>query len=319
MSDNVTVLIVGAGYIAREYIDVCLSLGAEPLVVTRGPNGAEKLRQEIPSITVIDGGLQSYLADHSPPIRAILATPIEVLTKHCEMLMRNGVERILAEKPLALQPETARELLNTATQHNAEVYIGFNRRMYASVQRAAEIIDEDGGALSMTMDFTEAIFRLDPSEYADPVLRRWGIANSTHILDTAFYLCGNCTEINATQEGTAVDWHPAGSIFYGTGKTENDVPFSYHANWGAPGRWKLEINTANRKLLFAPMERLQVQQKGSFELTEVDIDYTLDEEFKSGFYRQTDAFLNEPNQSLLTLDSLPSHLDLFYTIFGYGE
>jgi predicted dehydrogenase len=313
------ILIVGAGSIAREYIDVCLSLGTEPLVVTRGKDRAETLRQDIQSITVIDGGLQSYLEDHSPPNRAILATPIESLASHCQALIRNGVERILAEKPLALQPNKARDLLQTAEQHAADVYIGYNRRMYASVRRAADIIDEDGGVLSMTMDFTEAIARLDTSKYADPVLRHWGIANSSHVIDTAFYLCGDVEKIRANQEGSAVDWHSAGSVFYGSGRTVRDVPFSYHANWGAPGRWKIEINTADRKLLFAPMERLQVQQNGSFELTEADVDYTLDEEFKPGFYRQTAAFINETDQLPLSLDSLPDKIDTLYTIFGYSQ
>lgn len=312
-------LIVGAGSIAREYIDVCLSLGTEPLVVTRGSQRAEELRQEIPSLTVIDGGVQPYLADHSPPKRAILATPIESLASHCHALITNGVERIFAEKPLALQPDRARRLLHTAEQHDAEVYIGYNRRMYASVQRAAEIITEDGGVSSMTMDFTEAIFRVNASKYTDSVLRRWGIANSSHVIDTAFYLCGDVKTIEATQEGAAIEWHPAGSIFYGNGRTVNDVPFSYHANWGAPGRWKIEINTTDRKLLFAPMERLQVQCKDSFEISEVDIDYTVDEEFKPGFYKQTEKFFTDTGQSLLTLDSLPDRLDLFYTMFGYKD
>lgn len=316
-----TVLVVGAGSIAREYVRVCLSLEVDPLVVTRGSDRAETLRQEFPSITVIDGGLQSYLENHSPPKKAILATPIDSLSDHCRALITSGVEQILAEKPLALQPNTARQLLETATQHNAEVYVGFNRRMYASVQRAAEIIKEDGGVSSMTMDFTEAIFRLDPSKYADSVLPRWGIANSTHVIDTAVYLCGDIETVDATQEGDAVEWHPAGSIFYGNGKTEDDIPFSYHANWGAPGRWRLEINTVDRKLLFAPMERLKVQKSGSFEITEADVDYTVDEEFKPGFYRQTESFVNETEarQSLLKLDTLPGYLETQYTIFGYSE
>jgi predicted dehydrogenase len=252
---------------------------------------------------------------------AILATPIESLGTHCRALITHGVEQILAEKPLVLQPDAARRLLETARQYDAEVYVGYNRRMYASVQRAAEIIQEDGGVSSMTMDFTEAIFRLGPSNYADSVLRRWGIANSTHVIDTAMYLGGDIETVDATQEGNAVEWHPAGSIFYGSGKTVDDVPFSYHANWGAPGRWRLEINTADRKLLFAPMERLQVQHHGSFEVTDVNVDYTVDEEFKPGFYRQTDAFVNDTDtrQSLLTLDTLPSHLESVYTVFGYGE
>lgn len=319
VSDNVSVLIVGAGSIGREYAAVTTSLGVDPLVVTRGTERAAAMREDYPSTTVISGGLAQYLREHDPPDRAILCTPVDSLADHCRLLIETGVDRILSEKPLALSSACARDLAEVAEGMDASVSVAYNRRNYAAVQRARTLIKEDGGVSSLGIDFTEAIFRIDPNEYAERVLRRWGIANSSHVLDTAFYLSGRPRRLSAEQLGCVVEWHPSGSIFTGTGVTTADAVFSYHADWGCPGRWRLEINTTEHKLVFAPMERLQIQPRGSFELKEANVDYSRDEEFKPGFYEQTDQFLAGTDDVLCDLAELPAELAVLETIFGYDS
>jgi predicted dehydrogenase len=317
MSDNVRVLIVGAGPIAREYIDVCLSRGSQPLAVTRGQQGASGLRDEYPSVHVVAGGLTSYLAENTPPKAAILATPIPTLAPLCRALIRSETERILAEKPLVLTSSAAAKLRSLADQRSTEVAIAYNRRNYASVRAAAERIQESGGVTSFSFTFTEATWRIDPDDYADSVLRRWGIANSSHVIDTAFHLCGSPASLQSSQQGDAVPWHPAGSIFSGRGQTDDGTPFSYHADWGAPGSWGIEVNTPERKLVFSPMERLQAQERGSFEVVELDATDDLDEEFKPGFYRQTDQFLTAETEALMGIEELGDELRTLENIFGY--
>ena len=56
--------------------------------------------------------------------------------------------------------------------------------------------------------------------------------------------------------------------------------FSYQANWNAPGRWGIEILTSQHRLYLRPMEKLQIQNTGSVDISEVEIDDQLDKEFK---------------------------------------
>lgn len=319
MSDNLTVLVVGAGAVAREYVRVCLDIGRVPLVVTRGERKARQLSKSFPDIEVVTGGLHAYLEKNEPPREAILATPIHTLSSLCSALIRSRVQRVLSEKPLALSSSEADELASVASAHDTTVYVAFNRRHYSAVDAALQIIDEVGGVSSFTMDFTEAIFKLDPSKYSKPVRTRWGIANSIHVIDTAFYLCGLPEKLTSFQTGNAVTWHPSGSVFFGCGRTENEVPFSYHANWGAPGRWRIEINTLEMKLLFSPMEKLRVQRLGTFEMSEYETDDSLDRAYKPGFYRQTERFLKGQDDAFLTLSELPRELEWVERIFDYDD
>ena len=110
----------------------------------------------------------------------------------------------------------------------------------------------------MWVRITEATDRIDPTEYPEAVLHRWGIVNTSHVLDLAFNLAGSPTRLRAEQHGSAVPWHPAGSVFTRASRTADGFPIAYHGDWRAPGRWRLEVNTRWRKLLLTPLKEVQV-------------------------------------------------------------
>ena len=128
------------------------------------------------------------------------------------------------------------KLLNVATQTNTSIYVGYNRRFYSSVLKARELIADDGGPTSLVFEFTEWSNAIAKAAFSDEVKSNWVFANSSHVIDMAFYLAGFPKAIQSSTRGS-LDWHRHGSIFVGSGVTELDAPFSYHANWAAPGRW----------------------------------------------------------------------------------
>jgi hypothetical protein len=76
------------------------------------------------------------------------------------------------------------------------------------------------------------------------------------VIDLAFYLGGKPSQMSSHAAGE-LSWHQRGSAFVGSGVSENGALFSYHANWGAPGRWGVELHTVNNKLILCPLESLQ--------------------------------------------------------------
>ena len=315
MNKKTEVLIVGAGLIAQEYVKVILSQKAIPIVVTRGKIKADKLRELHPKVEVITGGLDLFLEKNNCPEFAIIATSVEYLAIATKLLLNKGCKNILVEKPLTDSVDEAIEIEKLATKSGCSIVIAFNRRAYQSVLKAKELIDLDGGVSSFHFDFTEAIFRIIPEDYGIETTRYWGIANSSHVIDTAFYLGGTPKRLLSNQYGNEVSWHPAGSIFTGLGETTNDVPFTYHANWGAPGKWNIEIMTKKRKLLFSPMEKLRQQAVNTFAIEEVKLDYSLDKEFKPGFYHQVKLFLQ--NEGIFKIKELKEEICVLRKIFNY--
>lgn len=309
------VILVGAGPMAVEYLKVLDAINLSYDVLGRGSESAGKFESSTGKKVFLNG-LEDYCSKNEVSEFAIVCTGVENLKSITEKLIINKTKNILVEKPGATSLEEVKDIAVAAKKYNCNVYIAYNRRYYSSVIKAKEIMGLDGGPLSMRFDFTEWEHVIKNYEKAPGVKERWFISNSTHVVDLAFYLCGKPVEINCYTSGS-LEWHPASSVFTGAGVTENNVLFSYHANWQSAGRWAVEILTRNQKLIFIPMEKLHVQKKGSLSVDPVEIDDELDKKFKPGLYLQVESFINGDTKELCTIDDQLKNISVYNKIANY--
>lgn len=316
MSNNIVanyIWLVGAGSMAIDYSKVLQNQSVRFDVIGRGEASAQRFVKQT-GTSVITGGLAKYLK-HSvdKPSAAIVAVGVEELAETTIQLMNHGIKRILVEKPAGLNLEQIEKVVRVAEVKNAEVFVAYNRRFYASVQKAQELITIDGGVSSFNFEFTEWGHIIQELNKPDEVKAMCFLTNSTHVVDMAFYLGGEPRESVSYTAGS-LEWHPLAAVFVGAGRTENGALFSYQANWNAPGRWGVEILTKYRRFIFRPLEQLQVQNKGSIKIEQVEIDDVLDKAFKPGLYKQVETFLYNCNSSKDLL-SLKRHRDMVKNVY----
>ena len=303
--------IIGAGTIAQEYAKVLQALNKQYQIIGRGVEKARQVEEAL-GCKVITGGLDSFLASNPElPEAAIVATNLGSLAPNTMALLKYGVNRILCEKPGFLFPEECEQVAKVAKDNNAEVFLAYNRRFFASVMEAERIIAEDGGLKSFNFEFTEWGHVIAKYNKPQDELKNWFYANSTHVVDLAFFLGGTPVEMISYSKDEA-DWHKPIN-FAGAGRTDKDVLFNYQANWDAPGRWAVELLTANHRIYLKPMEQLQLQDKGSVKVYPVEIDDHLDKEFKPGFYLETKAFLEADTERLCSLEQQQEHVKNIYS------
>ena len=96
--------------------------------------------------------------------------------------------------------------------------------------------------------------------------------------------------------------------------TNRDIPFAYHADWEAPGRWGVELLTCSHRYILRPMEALSAIPRGSVEAHPIELDDDLDHQFKPGLFCQCAAFLSYQNAKSVHLCSLMSKLMPFRSI-----
>lgn len=291
--------IIGAGVIAREYAKVLKALGKVFICIGRSSESA-KAFQDATGVVPITGGLETFLKTNPDlPEAAIVATNLGSLSKNTLLLLQYDVKRIFCEKPGFLYPQELEEVANVCKQRGAEVYYAYNRRFFASTLAAEKVIVEDGGLRSFNFEFTEWGHVI--AQYNKPKceLNNWFYANSTHVVDLAFYFGGMPVKMSCFAKDE-VEWHKP-IVFAGAGRTDKNVLFSYQANWDAPGRWAVELLTSKHRIYLKPMEQLQLQDKGSVKVYSVEIDDHLDKDFKPGFYLETKAFLNGDNTRLCSI------------------
>ena len=294
------ILLVGAGPMALNYAKVLKALGVEATVVGRGEDSAARIETTC-GIPVFTGGIEKWLSQNKDiPRQAIVAVNESALGIVAILLIEHGVKFALVEKPGAATPEELNQVFYKATEKDSKVYVGYNRRFYSSVQKAKEIIKKDGGVVSFNFEFTEWSHIIKDLHKEPETKANWFFHNSTHVIDLAFYLGGRPREISCYTAG-GLDWHPTASIFSGAGISENGALFSYQANWDAPGRWGVEVLTRKHRLIFRPLEKLQIQKIGSVAIDYLDVEDKLDTEFKPGLFRQTEAFIQGKKSELVEM------------------
>jgi len=307
------VALIGAGPMARAYAAVLKDIGANRRVIGRGEKSAAAFKEKT-GLDVRTGGLEDYLASGEDlPEYAIISTPVDALAPNAKALVAAGIKNILVEKPAGLSPEETRDLADFAAAYGANVFVAYNRRYYASVMAAKKLIEADGGATSLRMEFSEYAFRIKDVPTAAHIKSQWLYANSTHVLDMGFFLAGYPSEISGLQAGGS-DWHPAGSQFVGHGRLQNGGLFSYHADWDAAPRWMVEVMTPKRTLMFNPLEKLNERSPEGFAIAPIELEDDLDTRFKPGLHAQTDAFLKNDTTDLATIASHAHHMENTYKV-----
>lgn len=315
MSDNVKVLLVGVGYMGLEYYKVLQAMRCDVIAVGRGTEKADNFYRET-GCNVITGGVESLKENDVKDVDyAIVATSVDALKETCISVLRLGIKNILLEKPAGVNYEEIKEISDVSQAQGAKVYVAYNRRFYASTEKVLEIIKEDGGLRDMHFEFTEWGERVRPSveNKSEKVRESWFLANSTHVVDLAWFFGGEPKEMcSYVKKDESLDWHKSGCIYSGAGITQKGVLFSYQADWNAPGRWALELMTHKHRLYLKPMETLQIQKLNSVAVEPCEIEDELDTKFKPGLYKQVESFLkNIEDGKKITIQQQLKHMDIY--------
>lgn len=294
MSDNISgkdVWLIGAGPMSIDHAKVLQHVGVTPTVIGRGEQSAKNF-EEATGLQVQLGGIDTYLEKVLPTSKTyiIIATGTEGLMPTLLKFKNLDFHRILIEKPAAISIEELLAHREDLLLIQEKVFVAYNRRFYPSVAKALELIAEDGGLQSMHFEFTEWSHKIEPLAKAPGVKENWFFANSTHVVDLAFFIAGQPKEWQAYSKKGTLTWHEK-SFFSGAGITENEVLFSYHSNWESAGRWGLELMTAKRKILLKPMEEVKMVERGTIAERSVELASEVHFQFKPGLLGQLEAFL----------------------------
>lgn len=305
-----TIALVGTGSMAHEYYKVLKELSDDIVVIGNSPASVRAFEIKTNAEAYSGGFVNVVKSSDFDPSRithAIVAVGAESLFQVTRDIIKTGIKNILVEKPACLYEHQLGELVGyQSSDDGLGIYVGYNRRFYQSVMQLEECLLADGGLLSFTFDFTEWSHIVEREVQSDIIKNNWFIANSTHVVDLAFFIGGEIKDLSSYTSGS-LSWHDK-AIYSGAGITKENILFSYHSNWSSAGRWSLEFNSPARKYILRPLESLQAIDRGTVKKYEISTKAEYDKRFKPGLYLQVEAFLNGNVQRLCNLDQ---HLRMF--------
>ena len=308
---NKNVVLVGPGGIAKDYAKVMKSLNVNGMAVGRNKDKCALFEKET-GLKCVAATIEEFVKTTDVTNTYFIVTVnTENLGDVIRKLISGNAKHILIEKPAGINKEDIALTIELLKNKNVAPFVAYNRRFYSSFQKAAELIKEQGGLLSFSFEFTEWAHEAASWKKTPEALEHWLLGNSSHVIDIAFHIGGVPKQMCSYTSGS-ISWHPAAEQFAGAGLTVKDVIFSYQANWGSAGRWGVEFNTGEGKLILRPMEKLFFQKKGALTANEVVIDNKLDLDFKPGLYKQVSAFLNGDANNMITMQK---HYDNLINIY----
>ena len=304
---------------SSDYFKVLEHLKIETDIIGRGKESAFNFEKEN-NTTVISRDLNDYI--NSTRINsidsAIVSVNIENLYDVCNKLLDTDIKHILLEKPGFLYENEIYNLEKKSKSLNKKIFIAYNRRFYNSVIKLNNIIKDDGGVKSCNFDFTEWSHVIEDLKINENVKQKWFFANSSHVVDLVFFIIGQPKKMDSFTSGS-LKWHDSASRYVGSGISNKNILFSYHANWSGPGRWSIEFITNNYKLILRPIEKLKIIKLGSIDQIEIDLDNKDDINFKPGLFKQVNAFINNDFNKLCSIKEQISNIHFYNKISNYNS
>ena len=313
---NSNLLLIGAGKMAENYAKVLCALGQSFDVIGRGRYSAKRFERNT-GYKVITGGLENNKNKISSKSLAIVSVSVDQLYNITKNLLNIGVKRILLEKPGGINLKEIKLINSLAKKKKASILIAYNRRFYKSVDKIKKLSNKDGGILSVHFEFTEKSYLIKKLKIKKKVKENWFIANSSHVIDLVFYLCGKPQKINCLSKGKLF-WHNRSSIFCGSGLTNKGILFSYCSNWNSPGSWNIELMTPKSRFLLKPIEQLKLIKFPNLNEKIIKLSRNIDDEFKAGLYEQVKNFLKKNDTKFCSLKEQEENFKIFNKIANYN-
>mgnify|MGYP002032088443 CR=1 FL=1 len=310
--------IIGYGTMGKEYLKALLALGVGSIrVCAKTNNNLSRIQDIYSNVETISGDIESLALVPEKHELGIIATPIKELFISALRLSNLGFRRLLIEKPVSLASTEIDKLQNLLSAVGTQVWCGYNRISYPSFYEVKFLTDNDGGITSCTYSITELVKPEWTTQFGHDELSKWGIANSIHVISMAHKLIGMPEEWNAFQKHP-LDWHDTGSIFVGSGISDQDIAFSYHADWQSKSRWKVEVHTQKTSYLLCPLEQIFVKRQSLSDWTYAPIQ-TFNDTVKTGILEQTASALGVigTDERLATLQDAATLTSYAETVFGY--
>ena len=303
MEKKISLVIIGAGYMAKEHIKAFS--GLENVVISgihsRTSSRANDLASEfnIPNVCLTIPELFE-----KTNANAVIVTTPELETRDICLEIFKYPWTCLIEKPVGYNFEEAEFLHQRANDNKAKVFVALNRRHYGSTLNVLEDLKLFPDKRILQILDQEDLIGARKAGQPELVVNNWMYANAIHIVDYMnIFLRGDVIDVqNILPWNKSDPSYVVSKILYSSG----DIAL-YQCMWNVPGPWAVTLTTRMRRWELRPLEQVAYQDFGQrkviqIEKTKEDID------FKPGLRQQAREFLKAIQGMKHTLPDLSDAL-----------
>ena len=282
---EIKVGIIGAGQIAGEHLKVIQAMdGVSAVGITsRTISKAEELAKTFMVEYVYDN-ICDLVKKCTVDALLILVSANQIFDVTKNLISTNIP--LFIEKPPGLISDQTKTLAELAAKNSTKSMVGFNRRYYSIFHKGLDLINKNGGLLGIAVEGHERFWEIARRDIPVEIRENWIYANSTHTIDLLRLFGGEIKKVNIQKNNVK---EKNGDQFVASLEFESGSLGTYTSHWFSPGGWSVKLYGDGITVEFRPLE------KGAWfdnDLSEHEIyPDEMDVEFKPGFYRQMESFV----------------------------
>ncbi len=294
MKKKFKIAIIGAGYMAEEYLKVFsskkISLEA---IYSRTVSKSEILKKKY-KIKKVYKSLNDLKNDNQ--INALIIVVNAEATKYIIDNINISNYRVLCEKPVGINFEQTRQIVSKIK--DKYFYVALNRRFYSSNLKAFNLVFKNKSKRLISIRDQE--LQNSKSKLYNKNLMYW---NSVHLIDYInIYARGKLLKVQKLKRFKDNKFSENLTRLFFSSKDE----VLYHCNWNSPGPWSINIIQKNQSIEMKPLENLVEEKLIRGKRIRVFHDISkIDLKFKPGLFYQVSEFLkmvNDKKHKLVNLN-----------------
>ncbi len=307
MNKKLKIAIIGAGYMAEEYLKVfseskTICYGIYSRTLTKSKFLKKKYK-----ITKLYKSIEDLKSDKDIKGLVIAVNEESLLTILNNLDINNY--RILCEKPVGINFKETKKIVSKIK--NKHFYVALNRRFYSSNLRANNLVKKEKG--NRLIYIRDQELQNSKSKIYNKNLMYW---NSVHLIDYInIYARGILKKKKHIKKFRDNEFSENITSL----KFSSNDEVLYHCNWNSPGPWSVQIIQKNQSIEMKPLENLIQEKliKGKrkriiHHISKIDIKY------KPGLLNQFNEFLkmlNNKKNKLVNLKKYFKTVELIKKIY----
>ena len=283
MKEELNIVIVGAGYMAREHVRAFQDIAGVKIsgITSRTRMRAENLAAEF-NIPLICDSIEELYGKTKANL-VVVTVPELAANAVCRACSEYSWTCLL-EKPVGYNLTDAEDIVSVMQAKRSRAFVALNRRSYSSTQAVlADVKNLNGPRFIHIQDQEDPKRALQAGQPA-LVVENWMYANSIHLIDY-FTMFGRGEVTGADHVipwNSKSPWIVAARIWFSSG----DVGL-YEGIWDGPGPWSVSINTPEKRWEMRPLEQASYQLAGQRKAELVE-PHPWDQQFKPGLRLQAE-------------------------------
>ena len=258
------ICIIGAGYMAQEYLKVLTSFKNIEIVgiVGKSISNLKKILK-IKKIKVFKNIDEMYSKTKA---HGVICAVNE--TSAYDVLYNLSKYRwfILCEKPLGLNYSESKKIKKL--KNNKKLFVALNRRYFSSTQILEKLLKKDKSTRIIEINDQEVNKNINKLK---SIKKYWMYCNSIHLIDFIYFFGrGKITQID--NQGSIKKNFVFSKIKFSSGDS-----VYYKALWNRPGPWMITVSTIENYYKLRPLENLKTiklnRKITHYKKSELDIKY----------------------------------------------